>query len=172
MTTLTACAIFCIAATFPLIAQKVKSPPRFVDNGDRTVTDNQTGLMWEMKTEANVNDVYSWSSAAFDPNQDGTLFAEFLPPMRCIISSDGTCGLGGHYDWRIPNISELQTIVDCSKPNCVDPIFGPNAASQYWSATTGAVDSGGAWWVDFSDGTVHGGLKASSHHVRAVRGGK
>jgi len=164
--------MFCTVAAVPLAAQKNRTPPRFVDNGDGTVTDSQTGLMWEKKTEGNVNNVYSWSSALFVSAPDGTLFTDFLPKMTCTISSDGTCGLAGHYDWRVPNISELQTILDCSKPNCTDPIFGPIAASQYWSASTSALDSGGAWWVNFSDGNVSGSAKASSHHIRAVRGGK
>src|SRR6059058_1782366 len=54
---------------------------RFVDNGDGTVTDNQTGLQWEQKVAVSsclhcVNDTYIWSSSGTAP--DGTAFTSFL----------------------------------------------------------------------------------------------
>ena len=169
--TLIAGIALCAAATAPLAAQGKKMPPRFVDNGDGTVTDNKTGLMWEKKTDSNVNDYYTWSSNG--TAADGTLFTSFLATMRCDISADGSCGLAGHYDWRIPNISELQTIVDCSKPNCLDPIFGPTPAqSLYWSASTNANDPTLTWNVDVVSGLVVGDIKVLTDHVRAVRGGR
>ena len=163
----------CAAAAAPLAAQAKKTPPRFVDNGDGTVTDNKTGLMWEKKTDSNVGDTYTWSRSGAAP--DGTLFTSFLATMRCDISANGSCGLAGHYDWRIPNISELQTIVDCSQPNCLDPIFGPRPASFsfYWSASSlGDLTSGIAFGVFFLDGSAAHDTKDDSQSVRAVRGGR
>src|SRR5262245_36534894 len=63
-------------------------PPRFVDNGNGTVTDRQTGLMWEKKTDGNVNATYTWSSTGTAP--DGTLFTSFLATMNCEVSADGS----------------------------------------------------------------------------------
>lgn len=160
----------CAAVTIPLAAQGKKTTPRFVDNGDGTMTDNQTGLMWEKKTENNVNDTYSWSNSGTAP--DGTLFTSFLARMQCTISTDGTCGLAGHYDWRVPNISELQTILDCSKPNCIDPVFGPTALSFYWSASTFSAAPGIAFGVVFGNGGVDDVGKTPTFYVRAVRGGR
>jgi hypothetical protein len=147
-----------------------KTPPRFVDNGDGTVTDNQTGLMWEKKTDANVNDTYSWTIT--NGAADGTMFTDFLPRMQCVIASGFTCGLAGHYDWRIPNIVELQTIVDCSQPNCLDPIFGPTTISGYWSATTQDIFPDRAYYVYFFNGRPDWNYKTFALYVRAVRGGK
>jgi hypothetical protein len=162
-----------MGGSMPVSASAPTKTVRFVDNGDGTVTDNQTGLMWEKKTDSNVNDLYSWTSATFGTAADGTLFTTFLATMQCTLSANGTCGLAGHYDWRIPNIGELQTIVDCSKPNCVDPAFGPtNQTSPYWSATTGAADPTGAWFVSFITGDVSGSIKAAARAARAVRGGR
>ena len=164
----------CAAAATPLAAQKSKTPPRFVDNGDGTVTDSKTGLMWEKKTDSNVNDTYFWSSSGSAP--DGPLFTSFLATMRCDISADGSCGLAGHYDWRVPNSAELQTIRDCSQPSCIDPIFGPTVAFSYWSASTDAQSTANAWAVCFGNGcgsTLFNNAKVDTAGcVRVVRGGR
>jgi hypothetical protein len=139
------------------------------DNGDGTVTDNQTGLQWEKKTNSNVSDTYTWSSTGTAP--DGTLFTSFLATMNCQISVDGSCGLAGHYDWRIPNIAELKTIVDpgaagCGSGSpCIDPIFGPTAVSHYWSSSSDAGGPADVWHVFFIDGSTSSGSKTGNRHA-------
>ena len=161
-------ALLAVAATVPLAAQKSRPSPRFVDNGNGTVTDNQTGLMWEKKTTANVADAYVWSTGTAP---DGPVFFDFLGRLRCTNSTDGSCGLAGHYDWRIPNISELQTILDCSQPNCIDPIFGPTAPF-YVSSTTDLNHPSTVWVLYFGNGSVFTQAKNLPQQVRAVRGGQ
>src|SRR5213594_3659825 len=96
---------------------------RFVDNGDGTVTDNETGLQWVQKVAGSscphcVNDTYTWSSSAAP---DGSAFTSFLNTLNggatgvgnC-VSADGSTVTGGfnnHCDWRLPTIAELQTIL-------------------------------------------------------------
>ena len=124
--------------------------------------------MWEKKSTANVATSYVWSTGTAP---DGPVFFDFLGKLRCINSADGSCGLAGHYDWRLPNISELQTILDCSQPNCLDPIFGPTA-QFYWSATTDLNHPSDAWVVYFGNGSVLTQAKNLPYEVRAVRGGQ
>ncbi len=160
--------------------------PRFVDNGDGTITDTQTGLMWEKKTgtvgggknfddPTNVDNTYTWT--ANSPAADGTLFADFLAKMNCTISATGGCGPGNHRDWRIPTIAELRTILTAD-PNCslfispcIDPIFGPTAAVGYWSSSSLAGDPGDAWLVNFGNSIVAAVPGTNSIWARAVRGG-
>ena len=140
--------------------------PRFVDNGDGTVTDNQTGLMWEQKTVGNVNDTFDWAEAFAYVH--GFSDRSVTPPYG------GVQGLGSHADWRLPSHTELQTILlapfPCGTNPCIDPIFGPTA-SDYWSSTTDPFFPPDAWGVNFDNGNVHGGNKDFDDHVRAVRGG-
>jgi len=153
---------------------------RFVDNGNGTITDNQTGLVWEKKLAEDgsihsVNNGYQWSSSG--SAADGALFTDFLARINAALStsSDGTtvadvC-FAGHCDWRVPNIAELQTILNCSFSPCIDPIFGPTAADFYWSSTSFASGPSFAWFVSFSGGFVVANGKDLSLRVRAVRGG-
>jgi uncharacterized protein DUF1566 len=130
---------------------------RFVDNGDGTVTDHQTGLTWEKKDDTCpgihcVTDTYTWSTNYWTGVPDGTAFVTFLGTLNsCSIACVGTVdscstnfrkpGFADHCDWRLPTIEELQTILladpcgDGTKSPCIDPVFGPTA-ELYWSTTS------------------------------------
>ncbi len=156
---------------------------RFADNGDGTITDNQTGLMWEQKDDSggihDKDDTYTWTASFTDP--DGTAFVDFLGTLNNCVD-DGTLpptgvtgGFAGYCDWRLPTIVELQTILagsfgSCTSP-CIDLIFGPTATPGYWSSTTFAFGPDNAWCVDFTSALVLNGAKLDFFPVRAVRGG-
>jgi hypothetical protein len=141
----------------------------YQDNGDGTVTDNRTGLTWEKKTDANVNNVYTWDAA----------FA-YVAELNAM---NGGAGYAGHNDWRVPNVRELLSIVDYGQSNpSIHPIFGPTAGVLnfvlYWSSTSwaGYQPAVNAWAVNFRDSLAdYAGMlpfgKGSFNRVRAVRGG-
>ena len=79
--------------------------------------------------------------------------------------------LGGHQDWRLPRIKELQSIVDygqASAPLIEGEAF-PNTNSSYWSASSRARTSGSAWRVFLSSGNVNSSFKTELSYVRCVR---
>ena len=161
--------------------------PHYVDNGDGTVTDNTTGLMWEKKTGTvgtpnpfdlhDVNNFYTWSVTPYY-SPDGTLFTVFLATLNLDASSSGssTC-FAYHCDWRIPTIVELQGILltpyPCGTSPCIDPTFGPTPSkSAYWSSSSLAGSPSSGWHVDFNDGYVSFNDRIYVFSARAVRGGR
>ncbi len=133
------------------------SVPSFIDNGDGTVTDMATGLMW-VQASADTDgdgtpDEMNW--------QDALAWCENLE-------------LAGYTDWRLPNINELRSIVDYARYDpAIDTIFFPDTTSNsYWSATTQTSSTNHGWSVKFGKGYESYGYKQYSYPVRAVRGGQ
>jgi hypothetical protein len=163
--------------------------PHFVDIGDGTVTDSRTGLMWEVPTLpcagqiTCVTDTYTWSIG--DNNPDGTLYTVFLPAMNGqVVFGDGESCFAGHCDWRIPTVSELQSLLAAGFPNCTsvpctDPALGLTRGFSYWSSSTLPGATGVALSVNFNTGYAgpgtapnSSGNDGSSFAARAVRGGR
>jgi hypothetical protein len=125
---------------------------RFVDNGDDTVTDTCTGLMWQKATAPGM---YTWQAA--------------------LKYCDGLA-LGGRDDWRLPNINELHSLVryDNAWPTpAIDPVFTfPTDVWWYWSSSSAARGPSSAWFLNFAYGNANGNDgKTDGGCVRAVRGG-
>ncbi len=121
----------------------------FTDNGDGTVTDSKTGLVWQQGEPGYM----TWGSA---------------------LSYCEGLSLGGNIDWRLPNIKELESIIDDSRYHpAIDTTFFPAAlSSYYWSSTTIAGIPVNAWSVYFSSGYVYYYGKYNYYYVRCVRGGQ
>jgi hypothetical protein len=140
--------------------------------------DNMDGVS-DLSNPHDADNLYKWSSSG--SAADGTLFMDFLSKLNntCdgagVTACDGicTCGLAGHTDWRIPNIKELQSIVDYGRSGPASSVPGSTVADGYWSSTSFADNPLLAWSVHFSTGNGGDiGIKNDSDlHARAVRGG-
>jgi hypothetical protein len=187
----------CVAAAFPATGQTVcysaagaviacastrqdghlqaGADPAFQDNGDGTATDLRSGLQWEKKgDDGGLHDrdtLFTWANAfTFVNNLNAANFA-------------------GHNDWRLPNIRELQSILNygtsTSDPAVTlsafhDDCFGGcngiacscTAFGGHWSSTTVRTLPTAAYNVNFYDGSLALLVKTSpTGAVRAVRGG-
>jgi Protein of unknown function (DUF1566) len=143
----------------------------YTDNGNGTITDTRTGLMWEkLDRNGSVHDrdtTYTWAAA----------FAK--------ITALNGAAFGGHTDWRLPNINELQSLADYSTFNpaigaqfdtgCVFgctvltcSCTGPN---DYWSSTIALAIPGYVYSLYAGAGIINANPATTSNLVRAVRAG-
>ena len=117
-------------------------------NGDGTVTDNVTGLMWQQEDDDNIR---TWEEAvSYCENL-------FFPPSK-------------YSDWRLPDLQELRSIVAEDQYNpAIDTTSFPNTnSSNYWSSREG--DRVLAWYVAFYEGASSNSYKIDSNYARCVRG--
>jgi hypothetical protein len=133
---------------------EMASSGNYTDNGDGTVTDVFTGLMWQQDPSTS-----SWS----------------VTWEEALAYCEGLKNLGGYSDWRLPTINELRSLADYSRysPAINTTYFPTSTVLPYcWSSTTCADSTNYAWGVSFHLGAdiIYGkGLRIS---VRAVRGGQ
>ena len=148
----------------------------YVDNGDGTMTDTNTGLMWERLDDNNVGGIHDWDNKyAWDD-----AFAVKIATLN------GGGGFAGHTDWRVPNYKELVSILNLQNispvvstafnmgctPGCTVTTCSCTQSDDYWSSSSIADFRDFAWNVDFGEGTGNAdNFKAYYSYVRAVRGG-
>ena len=137
--------------------------PRFTDNGDGTVTDELTGLIW--LKDASCLESRSWADAFTYVNNlnSGSDYA-------CDSYTAATFG-----DWRLPNVKELQSLIDYGNHGPCLPsghLFTGVVSNYYWSSTTNANSTGYAWYVFLDVGHVRNDDKDNSNYVWPVRGGE
>jgi hypothetical protein len=137
--------------------------PGYVDNGDKTITDTQSGLMWAQNDSGadfnqgiDYTNAFDWvqsSDTDFNPLKDGQSkngamnWVEALAYVQTMNDENYL----GHNDWRLPNVKELETITDyryspvATNSPAIDPIFnmttiinenGNDDWAFYWSNTT------------------------------------
>ncbi|WP_235203638.1 DUF1566 domain-containing protein [Candidatus Magnetobacterium casense] len=129
---------------------------RFVDNGDQTITDTSTGLMWTK--DANLAGRKTWQKAS-----------DYVASMN---EGEGTFA---YTDWRLPAKEELESLVKDSKGDPYSWLasqgFTNVQSNGYWSSTSYAGDTSDAWIVSMVGGDVFAFGKSSSSYVWPVRSG-
>jgi hypothetical protein len=148
---------------------------QFVDNGDGTITDSVTNLMWEKNSDDgsihDMNNLYSWANA-----------------FSGKIATLNSTAFAGHADWRLPNIFELDTLVHSGvsgvktwpafnsgcQPGCTVLTCSCMGVNNTWSSTTVPQAPAYAYFLIFSNGVWSGQYQPAKSYtsiVRAVRGG-
>uniref|UniRef100_UPI0040576FC3 Lcl C-terminal domain-containing protein n=1 Tax=Candidatus Electronema sp. TaxID=2698783 RepID=UPI0040576FC3 len=138
---------------------------QLTDNGDGTITDSKTGLMWKKCVEGlsgtdcatGATSTFTWQQALQKP---GT------------VNTGG--GFAGYTDWRLPNIKELRSIVEeqCYSPAINATRFPNTPNSIVWSGSPSACNSANAWIVKFTYDESNFADRRNAYAVRLVRGGQ
>ena len=135
-------------------------PSRFTDNGDATVTDPQTGLMWSKSDSYQLLKKWlNWQMA-----QD-------------YIAEMNQKRFAGHDDWRLPTREEIQTLYDETKTvqwtyywNTydvhIDPVFGETGCC-FWTNDS-LKDDNFAWGFNFIRGKTYMSLKGGAQYSLSV----
>ncbi len=134
------------------------NPFSYIDNGDGTVWDNNTGLMWQQKATSASN----WYQAA------GVYDATYNPTSQNIC---GESTFLGYSDWRLPTKKELMGIMNYSGVGHMLTNTLPPPGQTFfsnWSSTS--VPTDGAFWVDTYYGTILTSNKGGTFRVSCVRG--
>ena len=140
--------------------------PRYTDNGNGTVSDNRTGLMWQQCVDG-----LSGSSCSTGAATGHGSFSAALARATA-VNADAAGAGKGYDDWRVPNRNELASLVNwrCSGPAVQRARFPGTPTTSAW--TSSPAGAGLVWYVDFTDGNV--GLSGSSggRVLRLVRAGQ
>jgi uncharacterized repeat protein (TIGR02543 family) len=155
--------------------------PRLIDNGNGTVTDDLTGLVWlkDAGCFTMVGGIAKGTDAATSnlswPN--ALTWSNNLKNGDCTLADGSIAG-----DWHLPSIKELQSLTDMQNANPALPtgytFTGIQSSwSWFWSSSTCVGRQIDAWFVDMSNGDVliagfGDGFKGSSLYVWPVRGGQ
>ena len=136
----------------PRTVRDVKSPGQvsthFTINKNGTITDNLTNLVWQ---QVPYTDTLTWENA---------------------LTYADTLKLGGIYDWRLPNIKELQSINNekIIKPSVDTAYFKLGNNRKYWSSTTLPNHTTQAWYLNTTFGITTYDLKTARDYVFCVSG--
>ena len=143
--------------------------PRFTDNGDGTVTDNLTGLVW-LKNANCASGGKIWTAALTFANSLYDGWTGDGSGADCTLSDGSSAG-----DWRLPNRKELRSLINAGQYSPALPTGHPFTSVQadyYWSATTYAYYNSYAWVVGLDGGVVGGSGKTLNNYVWPVRAGQ
>jgi hypothetical protein len=153
----------CDTKLYPLSAPTA----RFSDNGNGTVTDTATHMMW---MRCSIGQTWNGSTCA-----GAAAAMSWQAAMDAADTLNKHGGYAGHADWRVPRIGELAAIAEreCSNPRTNITIFPNTAAAFYWTASNrhGKGNENQAFMLSFGPEGTGGGVKTETHFARLVRTG-
>ena len=137
----------------------------YTNNGDDTITDNATGLMWQ-RCHLGYQNTYC-------DNLSGSAIA--LNWVNAIAACEATT-TASYTDWHLPNINEIKSIIDYSRGNgdsrrvTIDPAYFPSAnVDVYKTGTTNPSVLTRNMYAEFWQGEITGNAKTTTDTVRCVR---
>ncbi len=133
---------------------------RFFDNGDGTVTDTETGLMWKQT----------------DGFQDESIFHTWMKAYDYIRELNNV-KFAGYLDWRMPNLEEAEgiyeensSIRDCDRFDIfIDPAFSPGGGYTTWTCDLRPHNGAIIFYYRYGHANINNRDDPSKDSIRAVR---
>ncbi len=148
------------AQTCPAGYPRVAPDDRYTVQGNGTVTDLRTGLMWKQCSEG----------------QTGATCTGTVTRMTWTdaLNAGADSVFAGFSDWRLPNVKELSSLVEtgCHSPAINEARFPNTWTEYYWTSSSSAENSSNALYVRFIYGYVLHLPKSYDYGVRLVRDGQ
>ena len=145
-------------------AEKTSPTRNFVIRRPGTVTDKETGLTW---MRCALGD--RWSGTSCISGKQWYVWFSWIDAMKSARKLE----FAGYSDWRLPKLSELETILEvaCENPMANIKAFPNMTAAKYWTSTMMDNSREYAWMIDFNRGDyITEVLRTSSYRVLLVRG--
>jgi hypothetical protein len=139
---------------------RIAPDSRYSDNGDSTVTDNLTRLMWKQCSEGQAGAGCAGTATLMD--------------WQVALTAGSNSSFAGYNDWRLPNVKELNSLVEtaCYNP-AINELRFPNTpvtGVAYWTSSV-IPNTGNAWGVNFGVGVISPSAEPIFDlRVRLVRG--
>ena len=133
------------------------SQARFTNNGDGTIRDNATGLIW--LKNANCFGARSWN--------DATAAIATLASGTCGLTDGSIAG-----SWRLPTADELRQLLDLSQNKPALPkghLFDDVQLLSYWTSSAYAYETGSAWSIVIQNGYMSHGRMSYNNYAWPVR---
>jgi len=159
----------CAVAVLAVAMLGVSAPAgaAFVNNGDGTISDSVTGLVWDQAPFVGCGG-------------GGTALRTWQNALKAAATASG-CGYRGYNDWRLPNIKELESLVDVTQSATSPAVFAngliaaPSSTTYFWSSTTYPSSQAGvvsAFTIFTYDGNFTSLQISNNAYALLVRGGQ
>lgn len=121
----------------------------YIDNGDGTIKDNTTGLIWQKCHRGHT----SITGCTGSGTNISSSFIDALSYCRNLTLASRS--------WRLPNINEIKSILDITKSRYIDTVAFPNTYSEnYFSSTPYIYQYAPGFFVDFGSGYISSNIPA------------
>jgi len=168
--------------------QKVPTTPsfpdhrRYIDNGDNTVTDTQSGLIW-LKNANCIGTQYPLFAKDCTSGEGPVNWEQAQAFVAGLNNKQFPECDANHTDWRLPNVQEMQSLVHYgfSKPAMSNAAgngpwqekdaFSNVKSNSYWTSTPDSANTDLAWRLRMDRGLLFTEQKSYPFYVWPVRGG-
>jgi hypothetical protein len=131
--------------------------PRFTDNGNGTVTDNLTGLVWDKNADRHGDMLWAEACSA----------CAALADNQADLTDGSRPG-----DWRLPNVREMLSLIDYSQFRFALPQGHPFIiveSATHWTSTTTSDQPDAAYKMNTIRGRVHRNFKDGQYGAWCIR---